>query len=300
MPQKPASPIIIATVWMVGALFSFMSMAIGGRELSQALNTFRILFFRSVVGLIVITILLAIYGWHQVKTKKIGTHILRNIAHYGGQYGWFYGISIIPLAEVFALEFTLPIWVALLAPITLGEKFTKTRVTAIVLGFIGVLIILRPGIAVINPASFAVLGAALGYAISTLFTKKLSSTDSGLAIIFYMTLIQLPFGLIPSLADWVTPSLALWPWLIVVGVGALSAHYCMVRALALVDATIVAPLDFLRLPLIALVGFLFYSEPLNIFVFIGALLMVLGNSINIRAEKSSVPINANSSSATSS
>lgn len=273
-----------AILWMVGALFSFSSMAIGGRELSQDLSTFQILFFRSVVGLIVVSILLALYGWQQIKTEKFGLHIWRNLAHYGGQYGWFYGIAFIPLAEVFALEFTVPIWVALLAPFALGERFTRARLFAVVLGFIGVLVVLRPSGAIIDPAALAVLGAAVGYATSTLFTKKLSKTDSGLAIIFYMTLIQLPLGFFPALADWVTPTAQLWFWLVVVGIGALSAHYCMVRALALVDATIVAPLDFLRLPLIALVGFLFYEEGVDGFVLLGALLMVLGNYANIRAE----------------
>lgn len=270
---------------MIGALFSFMMMGISGRELSTELSTFQILFFRSIIGLCVVSALLYFSGWRQIKTKKLRQHIWRNLTHYGGQYGWFYGIALIPLAEVFALEFTLPIWVTFLAPFFLGERFTKPRLTAVFLGFVGVLIILRPGIAVIHPASFVVLGAALGFAISTLFTKSLAKSETPLSIVFYMTLIQLPLGLIPALNGWVTPSAGLWPWLIVVGIGALSAHYCTAQALALIDATLVAPMDFLRLPLVALVGFLFYAEPLSWFVFVGGGMMVVGNLINIRAEQ---------------
>lgn len=276
---------MMAILWMGGALLSFMSMGIGGRELSNELGTFQILFFRSLIGIVIVSILLTTTGWEQVKTTQFRTHFWRNIAHYAGQYGWFYGIAFIPLAEVFALEFTLPIWVAILAPFFLKEKFTSVRLLAAVIGFIGVVVILRPGVAVINPVAFAVLGAALAFAISTLFTKKLAQTDSALAIIFYMTVIQLPLGLVPSLNNWVTPSLAMWPWLVVVGVGALSAHYCSAKALALIDASIMAPMDFLRLPLVALVGFFFYDETLSWFVIIGGAIMVLGNMINIRAEQ---------------
>lgn len=270
----------------MGALLSFMAMAIGGRELSTELGTFEILFFRSLIGLFIVGALLTQSGWRQIFSKHLGLHAVRNLAHFGGQFGWFYGIALIPLAEVFAIEFTVPVWTAILAPLLLSERLTRGRITAIVLGFIGMLIILRPGIAVINPAALAVLGGAIGYALSHTLTRRLALADTPLCILFYMTIIQLPLGLIPALTDWVTPSMLMWPWLLVVGVTALSAHYCMARALAIADATVVVPMDFLRLPLIALVGFLFYAEALNWFVLGGAVVMLVGNLINIRAEQS--------------
>jgi drug/metabolite transporter (DMT)-like permease len=147
------------------------------------------------------------------------------------------------------------------------------------------LIILRPGLAVINSAALAVLGGAVCYALAHALTRKLAQVDSPLVIIFYMTIIQLPLGLLPALKSWVTPSFTMWPWVFVVGITGLSGHYCLARALALADATVVVPLDFLRLPLIALVGFAFYGEMLNWFVLIGALVMLVGNFVNIRAEK---------------
>jgi drug/metabolite transporter (DMT)-like permease len=275
---------VIAALWMSGTLVSFMLMAIGGRQLSGQLSTFQILFFRSMIGLLIVAFLLWRTGWRQIYTKLFRIHALRNIAHFGGQFGWFYGIAYIPLAEVFALEFTVPVWTAVLATVLLGEQITRARLTAIVFGVLGVILILRPGLAVINPASLAVLGGALGYALSHTLTRRLALVDTPLTILFYMTLIQLPLGFVTSIFNWTTPSAAMLPWIIVVGVTALSGHYCMARALALADAIVVVPMDFLRLPLIAFIGALFYGEPLDWLVLAGGSVMFTGNLVNIQAE----------------
>ena len=211
--------------------------------------------------------------------------MLRNISHFGGQFGWFYGIAFIPLAEVFALEFTVPVWTAVLATVLLKEQISRTRVAAIVFGVLGVFLILRPGLAVISPAALAVLGSAFCYALSHTLTRRLALVDTPLTILFYMTIIQLPMGFVTSIFDWTTPSLPMLPWIIVVGVAALSGHYCMARALAIADATVVVPMDFLRLPLIAAVGFLFYGESLDWLVLAGGAVMFTGNFINIQGEK---------------
>jgi drug/metabolite transporter (DMT)-like permease len=269
---------------MSGTLVSFMAMAVGGRQLAGHMTTFQILFFRSLIGLVIIAFMLWRSNWKQIFTKLFKVHALRNIAHFGGQFGWFYGIAFIPLAEVFALEFTVPIWTAVLATALLGEQITRARVSAIALGLAGVILILRPGLAVISPASLAVLGGAFCYALSHTLTRKLAQVDTPLAILFYMTLIQLPLGLLTSIFDWATPPIAMLPWIIVVGVAALSGHYCMARALAIADAIVVVPLDFLRLPLIAGVGALIYHEPLDGLVLAGGGIMFAGNLINIRAE----------------
>jgi drug/metabolite transporter (DMT)-like permease len=273
---------------MSGTLFSFMAMAVGGRELSSRLSTFQILFFRSIVGLLIVGFFLGCCDWRQIFTKNVKVHVLRNISHFGGQFGWFYGIAFIPLAEVFALEFTVPVWTAVLATILLKEKVTRARIAAIVFGVVGVFLILRPGLAVISPAALAVLGGAFCYALSHTLTRKLALVDTPLTILFYMTVIQLPLGLVASMFNWMTPSLAMLPWIMVVGVAALSGHYCMARALAIADAIVVVPLDFLRLPLIAAVGFLFYNESLDWLVLIGGAVMFSGNLVNIQAEKNRV------------
>lgn len=278
-------PALGAALWMTGTLVSFAGMAVGGRELSQDLSVFQILFFRSLTGLIIIGACLAASGQARIRTRLLPVHFLRNLAHFGGQFGWFYGIAAIPLAEVFAIEFTVPVWTAIIAAILLKEKLTPSRLTAIGLGLLGMLIILRPGLAIIHPAAVAVLGGAMGYALAHTLTRRLAQDDTPLTILFYMTLMQLPMGLIPALSAWVFPGIHLWPWILVVGVTALSGHYCMTRALQLADATVVVPMDFLRLPLIALVGYLFYGEAISFFVLSGALVMLAGNLVNIRSEK---------------
>lgn len=285
MPIQRPHSIIIATLWMMGTLFSFMAMAIGARELSGRISTFEILFFRSLIGLFIICTLVAFTGRRQIATRHMGLHLIRNIAHFGGQFGWFYGIAYISLAKVFAIEFTLPVWTAILAAVILKERLTLPRIAAVGFGIAGMLIILRPGMGVMDLASTAVLAGAVCYGLSHTLTKKIAAYDTPVAILFYMTLIQLPMGLALSVTGWITPSPDMWPWIIVVGITALTGHYCMARALAIAPATVVVPMDFLRLPLIAIVGFFFYKEAMDIFVLTGAVIMLVGNLINIRAEQ---------------
>ncbi|MCP5267292.1 MAG: DMT family transporter [Burkholderiaceae bacterium] len=270
---------------MSGALVSFMAMAIAGRELSSELGTFQILAFRSAIGLVIVLMIASHDRWRGIATQRPGLQVLRNLAHYGGQFGWFYGIALIPLAQVFAIEFTVPIWTLVLATVFLRERLSAARLSSVLLGFAGMLLILRPGVQSLHPAALAVLGGALGYAASYVMTKRLVQTDSPLAILFWMTLIQLPLGILPSLSHWIWPSPSLWPWLVIVGVTALSAHFCLSRALALADAMVIVPLDFLRLPLVAVVGAVFYGEALDAWVLIGALVMLAGNLVNIAAER---------------
>lgn len=277
---------------MSGALASFMTMAISGRVLSAEMGTFQLLFCRSVVGLAVVLLLLQRSGWQALSFRNLPLQALRNGVHFCGQFGWFFGLAYIPLAEVFALEFTTPIWTALIATLLMGERMTRARLLAIVLGIAGMLVILRPGIAVVNVASLAVLGGAFCYGASHVMTKRLLSRgETPLAVLFWMTCLQLPMGLVPALPDWQPLALPMLPWLVLVGVSALSAHYCIARALALADATVVVPMDFMRLPLIALVGWLVWNEPLDWLVLAGALLMLAGNLASIRAERATkVPV----------
>jgi drug/metabolite transporter (DMT)-like permease len=288
-PSVPMShPVVLAALWMGGTLVSFMVMAIGGRELSSTLGTAEILFFRSAIGL---GLLLAFTAGRLrtatpaqlLRTQRLGLHAVRNIAHFAGQFGWFFGIAYIPLAEVFALEFTVPIWTAVLAPLLLHERLTRARIAAVALGFLGVLIMLRPGLEAIDPAAIAVLLGAASYGVSHTLTRKLARSETPLVVLFYMTLIQLPLGFALALDAWVVPPPAAWPWLTGIAAAGLSGHYCLTRALALADATLVVPMDFLRLPLIALVGYVLYAEQIDLFVGFGAAVMLLGNVLNVRA-----------------
>jgi drug/metabolite transporter (DMT)-like permease len=157
------------------------------------------------------------------------------------------------------------------------------RALGIVLGFVGILVILRPGMASVSAGALAVLGAAFAYAFAHTLTKLLSGKDAPIVILFYMTAIQLPLGLAASLPQWVWPSQAIWPWVALVGLTALSAHYCLTRAFQLADASVVIPLDFLRLPLIALIGLFFYGEPLDPWVMVGAAIVFVAIWLNLKS-----------------
>jgi drug/metabolite transporter (DMT)-like permease len=278
------SPALRAALWMVGTLLSFSAMAIGVRELLDTLGTFEVLFFRSLVSLLMVLAVLPRYGVAALRTRKFGIHVVRNLLHFSGQFAWVYAIGVLPLATVFAIEFTMPIWTAVLAMLLLGERLNPTRVVMLMLGLVGVLIILRPGFAFIHPAALVMLGGSLAYAATMVATKRLSATDSPLVVLFYMSIIQMPLGLIPALPDWVTPTLADVPWIACVGMAGYSAHYCMTRAFRLADATLVVPLDFLRLPLIAMVGVLFYNEPVQLATMLGAAVIFAGVYYSVSRE----------------
>ncbi len=282
-PTGDRKNVFRASLWMVGTLFSFGAMALSVRELSDTMSTFQLLFFRSFVGLFIIGFLVWRSGWQQMISQQLGLQILRNVVHYGGQFGWFVGIALLPLAEVFAIEYTVPIWTLIFAIPILGERLSGIRVIVVAVGFVGVLVILRPGAEILDIGAIAVLGAAVCYALSHVLTKKLARTESTLTILFYMTIVQLPLGLIPSLNAWYWPVAAEWPLIVIVGVSALAAHYCLTSAFRLADASVVAPMDFLRLPFAAVVGALVYSEPVDPFLFAGAGLILLGIIVNIRS-----------------
>ena len=269
---------------MIGTLVSFTLMAIAVRELSGAIHAFEIQFFRSVGALIVLAPFAYAKGWACLKTAQPKLQVFRNLVHFAAQLGWITGVILLPLSEVFAIEFTTPVWTALIAALVLSERLNRGRIVAVVLGFLGILIILRPGVTSIEPGALAVLAAAVGFAIVLVATKALIKTDSALTILLYMSLIQLPIGAVMAALEWTTPNLQQLFWLLAVGAFGMSAHYCMARALALADATIVVPMDFMRLPLIVLVGFVLYDESANLLVLLGAVIIFAGNYYSIRRE----------------
>ncbi|WP_017010781.1 DMT family transporter [Enterovibrio norvegicus] len=280
MPKEGKS--IKAVIYMFGALISFCLMAVAARELSGKVDTFIVLFFRSLIGFLTISfIIVSMRKKVLLSTKRAKLHIVRNTFHLAGQYGWLVGIGLLPLFQVFALEFTVPIWTLLFACFFLGESMTGRKIMSISLGFLGVLLIVRPGFEVLEYGSLIVLLAAIFYSISHVATKSLSSTESALTIVFYMNAIQLPIGAILSYWVWKTPEGVQWVWLTVVAMTSLCAHFCISKAMNYADASVVVTFDFLRLPAIALVGAMIYSEKVGFFLFLGAAFMIIGNLINI-------------------
>jgi drug/metabolite transporter (DMT)-like permease len=277
-----------ATVWMIGAMFSFSLMAVSGRELATNLNTFEIMLFRSIIGfLIVLAIGYFAKTLAEIKRDRLGLHLFRNLAHFSGQNLWFLAVASIPFSQLFALEFSTPVWVALLAPLFLGEVLTKQRVLAVILGFAGVLIVARPDINQFDFAIIAAVACAVCFAGSMMATKSLTSDQSITCILFWLTLMQLAMGLVAT----VFTGTITFPeginifWIVIVGIGGLTAHFCITNALALAPAIVVIPLDFMRLPLISVIGFLAYGEAFELPILVGAGVIFIAILLNLKAEK---------------
>lgn len=276
-----------AALWMTGAIASFTLMAVAGRAIQVELSSFELMFWRSLVGFgIVLGVGAAVgrVGPAQFVPRAPALHLVRNLFHFAGQNLWFWGITMIPLAQLVALEFTAPIWVALLAPLVLGEALTRRKLLVAAVGFGGVLLVAQPGVQPLNLGHLAALLAAIGFAVNILLTKRIMRHDTVMCVLFWMTLSQTMFGLALSfLGGFTWPSAALLPWLLVVGVTGLTAHLSLASALSLAPASTVAPMEFARLPVIALVGMWLYAEGLDMMVFIGAALIFLTNWWNMRA-----------------
>ncbi len=289
----PAVPVLKAALWMTGAIVSFSSMAVAGRAVSLELDTFETMMYRSFIGVVLVLVIGGALGrLGEVTTRSLHLQFIRNVAHFTGQNLWFYSLAFIPLAQVFALEFTSPLWVTLLAPLVLGEKLTRTRAIAAALGFAGILIVARPGFSEVNVGVFAAAASAIGFAGSILFTKKLTRTETITCILFWLTVMQAVFGIVCAGydGDIALPSATTWPWLVVIGCAGLLAHLCLTNALAVAPATVVVPFDFIRLPVIAIVGMLLYGESLDIFVLIGAAVIFGANYLNIWTESRRVTV----------
>lgn len=277
---------LLAFAWMMGAVMSFAAMAVAGREIQVEMNTFELMLYRSVIGCAVVTLVLwrGPGGLRRIRTRHPALHIQRNLVHYSGQNLWFFGVMLIPLSQLVAIEFTNPIWVALLAPLMLGEALTRPRILAAALGFVGVVIVAQPGAAPLQIGHAAALGAAICFAMNTIFTKRIMRSDPVLCVLFWMTLSQSAMSLLLALPGGIPlPSATVMPWIVVVGLTGLSAHYSLTSALQHAPATIVAPMEFIRLPVIALIGMWLYAEPLRPAIFAGAALIVAGNLVNLRA-----------------
>jgi drug/metabolite transporter (DMT)-like permease len=272
---------------MVGALLSFCVMAVAIRKLSGPLTVMEILALRAMLGLVIIGVVAAFRPAerHSITMQRLPLHILRNSVHFGSQYLWALGLVLLPLATVFALEFTMPAWTILLAPFFLGERMTRSRIGAVILGLVGVLVILRPGAETFKPAALIVLIAALGYGAQNIATKKLTATESTFAIVFWMNVIQLALGLVFAGVLFLQKlTLDLVPAIAGLGAAGLFAHFCLSNAFRAGDASVVVPLDFMRIPLIAVIGWWLYDESLDAFVFAGAGVIISGILWNLHSE----------------
>lgn len=286
-----SSSAVIATLWMLGTTTAFILMMISARELTADMSSFQVLSFRSLVGLPVMCVVAWRMGLRNVRTARPTFQVARNVVHFAGQLCWVIGISLLPLAQVTALEFTMPIWTAIIAMMFIGEQAKPHRIIAIAIGFLGTLVILRPGFGIVSNAAFIVLLCAVFYGASNVMVKSLTRDDAPWVIVFWMQVIQLPLALIPAVFvyGWVWPPLSDTPWLLAIGLTGLTAHFCMARAFQHADASVCIPIDFLRLPLAVVAGWLIYSEEVSIWVLAGAAMIFGGNYYSVWRESRSQP-----------
>ncbi|MGY3698407.1 drug/metabolite transporter (DMT)-like permease [Bradyrhizobium sp. USDA 3240] len=272
-----------AALWMSGWLALMLIVAVAGREATREVNVFQLMAVRGVLGFVMLYPLIHINGGFSiVKTARVHVHIARNLIHFCAQLGWFYALTLIPIGQVVAIEFTMPIWTAILAAGFLGERMTSWKIVAIVLGMVGVIVIVRPATGAINPGQLIALGAAMGFGVSIVVVKSLTRTEQALTIIFWMLVVQSLASIGPALYVWTWPPLSTWGWLAVIAFCGTFSHYCMARALLHADATVVIPMDFVRVPLTAIVGWLIYAEQLDAYTVLGAAMILAGNLLNLK------------------
>jgi len=282
MDRTPSKP--MAALWMAGWLALMVIVAVAGRESVRELNVFQVAEMRSAIGFLMLYPLVRLNGgFAAMRTTRPLQHIGRNVIHYGAGLGWFFALTLIPIGQVVSIEFTMPIWTAILAAGFLGERMTPAKIFAVLLGLIGVVIIVRPVAGEINPGQLVALCAAVGFGVSVVMMKSLTRTEKTLAIIFWMLAIQSAAGFLPSLYVWKWPTAYVWGCVVVIAFCGTFSHYCMARAMLHADATVVLPMDFLRVPLTAIAGWLIYSERLDMFTVLGAALILTGNLLNLRA-----------------
>ena len=274
--------------WMLGAMISFTLMAVSGRELFSSLDTFEIMLYRSLVGVFLVLSFGKYFNTlHQIRVENLPLHFIRNISHFGGQNFWFYAIALIPFSQLFAFEFSTPLFIVFLAPIFLGELLTKEKLFAAAIGFVGIMLVARPDLNTISWALIAAFLLPICFAATAIATKLLTRNFSLTCILFWLVIMQTVFSFICAGYDFdiKIPTKTDLPFLLVVSITGLTAHLCMTKAFSLAPVSVVMPIDFVRLPLISMVGYLFYSEVLTWYIILGSALVFVGNYVNIKAEE---------------
>ena len=276
---------IEGALWMTGAAASLVAMALLVRFLTPQYNVLELIFLRNVVNLCLMIPWIVRTGLASVRTERLGLHGFRNAIQYTGNLAWFYAVNMVTLAELSALQFTMPIFTVVMAVIVLREKVDSPRLLVVAAGFVGTLIILRPDQITPGIGPFVVLAAAFFYSVGYITTKQLSATASANAVVFYMSVFILVFSAIPAAFVWQTPDAADLPQIVGLGVTGYTTHYCVTRAMASADASFVVPFDFLRLPMSAAAGIVLFAEPLHNTTVIGAVVIFCAAYYNTRREE---------------
>lgn len=259
---------------MVLTALGFAAVVGQVRYLSASYHPLEIVFFRNFFGLLAMAPWLVRVGWVGLRPRRPALFLWRALLSYTAMGTWFMAVSLIPLAQAVTLNFTAPFFSTILAVLLLGETVRIRRWAAIVIGFGGVLLIVRPEPATFTPHMLWPLVSAAAIAGATIAIKTLSKTESPEAIVVQLGVFTSPIALVPALFVWTTPDLEGWLWLFATGATGTLAQICLNRALAAADASAVAPFDYVRLPLVALIGYVFFGEAIDPMTWIGALAIV--------------------------
>lgn len=267
---KAGSSALIGAGWMLVSVLTFSGISVSARALARDLPSGEILFLRALVGLTALLPWLFRSGLRIVATRKPMMHFLRGIVSAAAMLCWFTALGSLPVGDAIAIQFTLPLFLVLLAALVLRESVDVQRWIAVAVGFAGTLVIIRPGFQTVNLAIGLVLASAVFYAGNHAFTKAMSATESGVAIAFYMNLVHIPIAGTLALFDWRPPAWHHVGWVIALGLCGTYAHVFLTRAFAHADASALAPLDFLRLPVAATLAYWLFGDVSDGWTWLGA------------------------------
>ena len=259
-------------------LFGLMAVCI--RLASEQLHAFEIAFFRNFFGLVFILPILFRHGPSILRTNKLGFYIGRCAIGMVSMLAGFWAIVHLPLAQAIALSYSSPLFVTIAAVIVLGEVVRARRWTAVIVGFLGVLVIVRPGSDDFSAGSLVAVLAAVASASAAISIKFLSRTEHPDAIVLYTTLIWVPMSLLPALLYWETPVGITWLWIVLAGFLGTTAHMLWTRALRLGEASMLTPISFLQVLVVAVFGWFLFGEALDRWTVLGAAI-IFGSNLYI-------------------
>ncbi len=283
--QLALSPSLQGALWMSAGAVFFSMMINLVRYLTDHFDPLQVVFFRNVFGLLAVTPWIYRQGAGALRTQRFPLHLGRALIGIAAMVLWFFTLSMMPLAEATALSFTAPIFTSILAVLFLGEVMLRHRLVAIGLGFLGTLIIIRPGLAVINPVALMAIVTALVWSSGTVLMKYMSRTETTSATVIYLPLLLTPLSLIPAVMVWQWPTAELWLMAFLFGAVGSAGHLCLTRALTVADATSVVPFDYLRLPFVAVIAYVAFGEIADLWVWLGGGL-IAGSAIYVARRES--------------
>lgn len=266
-------PMVQAAALMIFGAFCVASQNAMIRVASADIHTFEIVFFRNLFGLLVMVPLLIPRGNGLLRISQPGGLLLMSLCHLAGMVCYFLALAYLPLADVIALSFSKPLFVTLGAALILAEVVKARRWSAVLLGFLGVLIVLQPGVDVVSPYALIVIAGTVMAAATALMIKRLTVREAVASIVWYQGLFATAFSLPLCLLHWRMPDMMEWSLLIAIGALGTLSWLSQTRALFLIDASAAAPFEFLRLPFAALIAYLMFTEVPKLTTWLGGILI---------------------------